>query len=181
GFTGSLVAAYLAAHAPAGTRWALAGRDAGRLGALRDRLGVDVPVHTADVTDPATLRRLARRTRVVATTVPPYVRYGESLVAARRPEGARHPRPARLRPRPGVGVPAADHRPADRAAVGARAGPVRTGLLLQPLRRGAQPAGPGRPRRRLGRGLHPRADLADPGAAAAAAPVRRRPGPAAAG
>ena len=82
GFTGSLVAAYLAAHAPAGTRWALAGRDAGRLAALRDRLGVDVPVHTADVTDPATLRRLADRTRVVATTVGPYVRYGEPLVAA---------------------------------------------------------------------------------------------------
>jgi len=34
------------------------------------------------VTDPATLRRLADRTRVVATTVGPYVRYGEPLVAA---------------------------------------------------------------------------------------------------
>jgi short subunit dehydrogenase-like uncharacterized protein len=82
GFTGSLVAAYLAEHAPDGTRWAVAGRDAGRLAALRDRLGVDVPVCTADVTDPDSLRTLAGSTRVVATTVGPYIRHGEPLVAA---------------------------------------------------------------------------------------------------
>ncbi|MFV2117839.1 saccharopine dehydrogenase, partial [Streptomyces sp. Act-28] len=31
GFVGELAARYLAAHAPAGCRWALAGRDRGRL------------------------------------------------------------------------------------------------------------------------------------------------------
>jgi len=82
GFTGSLVAGYLAAHAPAGIRWAMAGRDAGRLAAVRDRLGIDVPVRTADVADPESLSRLAAGTRVVATTVGPYIRYGEPLVAA---------------------------------------------------------------------------------------------------
>jgi short subunit dehydrogenase-like uncharacterized protein len=36
GFTGTLVAEYLAEHRPAGTRWAVAGRDAARLRALAD-------------------------------------------------------------------------------------------------------------------------------------------------
>ena len=82
GFTGSLTAEYLAAHAPAGTHWALAGRDGGRLRALRDRLGVDAGVVEADVTDARSLRRLAEAGRVVITTVGPYIRYGDGVVAA---------------------------------------------------------------------------------------------------
>jgi short subunit dehydrogenase-like uncharacterized protein len=38
GFTGRLVAGYLAAHAPAGVRVGLAGRSAGRLAAVRAEL-----------------------------------------------------------------------------------------------------------------------------------------------
>ncbi|MBB4664898.1 saccharopine dehydrogenase family protein [Conexibacter arvalis] len=64
------------------TRWALAGRDRDKLRALAERLGVDVPLLHADVDDPASLRALAESTRVVATTVGPYIRYGEPLVAA---------------------------------------------------------------------------------------------------
>jgi short subunit dehydrogenase-like uncharacterized protein len=82
GFTGGLTAEYLAARMPADGRWALAGRDVSRLEALRDRLGVDVPLVRADVTDPDSLRDLAASTRVVATTVGPYIDYGEPLVAA---------------------------------------------------------------------------------------------------
>ncbi|MGI5211761.1 saccharopine dehydrogenase family protein [Plantactinospora sp. CA-290183] len=82
GFTGSLTAEYLAAHAPVGTRWAVAGRDGGRLRALRDRLGVDAGVVEADIADPGSLRRLAEAGRVVITTVGPYIRYGEGVVAA---------------------------------------------------------------------------------------------------
>jgi short subunit dehydrogenase-like uncharacterized protein len=82
GFTGGLTAEYLAAHMPADGRWALAGRNVSRLEALRDRLGVDVPLVQADVTDPDSLRDLAASTRVVATTVGPYINYGEPLVAA---------------------------------------------------------------------------------------------------
>jgi short subunit dehydrogenase-like uncharacterized protein len=82
GFTGQLTAAYLAAHMPPEGRWALAGRDLDRLGALRDRLGVDVPLLRADVNDPDSLRELATSTRVVVTTVGPYTKYGEPLVAA---------------------------------------------------------------------------------------------------
>ncbi|MEU3281131.1 saccharopine dehydrogenase family protein [Streptomyces antibioticus] len=82
GFVGTLTAEYLAAHAPEGLRWAVAGRDEGRLRALCERLGTDVGVLRADVSEPASLRALAEHTRVLATTVGPYVRFGEDLVAA---------------------------------------------------------------------------------------------------
>ncbi|MET9130347.1 saccharopine dehydrogenase family protein [Streptomyces antibioticus] len=82
GFVGTLTAEYLAAHAPEGLRWAVAGRDEGRLRALRERLGTDVGVLRGDVSEPASLRALAEHTRVLATTVGPYVRHGEDLVAA---------------------------------------------------------------------------------------------------
>jgi short subunit dehydrogenase-like uncharacterized protein len=82
GFTGGLTAEYLAEHAPADTRWALAGRNRAKLEALRDRLGVDLPVLIADVNDAAGLQKVAAAARVVITTVGPYITYGEPLVAA---------------------------------------------------------------------------------------------------
>src|SRR6478609_8105998 len=82
GFTGGLTADYLAQHAPAGLRWALAGRNPAKLEAVRDRIGVDVPLLAADATDPTTLADVARRSRLVITTVGPYIEYGEPLVAA---------------------------------------------------------------------------------------------------
>ncbi|MEU3250590.1 saccharopine dehydrogenase NADP-binding domain-containing protein [Streptomyces sp. NPDC006997] len=84
GFVGTLTARYLAAHAPEGLRWAVAGRDERRLAELREGLpgGADAGVLRADVSDPASVRALARHARVVATTVGPYVAYGEELVAA---------------------------------------------------------------------------------------------------
>ncbi|MGI5479696.1 saccharopine dehydrogenase family protein [Streptomyces lavendofoliae] len=88
GFVGELTARYLAAHAPATCRWALAGRSRERLAALRDRLAAehprcaDLPLVTADASDARSLRELAGSARVVATTVGPYVWHGEPLVAA---------------------------------------------------------------------------------------------------
>ncbi len=88
GFTGGLTAEYLARAVPDGCRWALAGRNPGKLEAVRDRLaGTDpalakLPLLHADVTEPASLADVASRTRVVITTVGPYVEYGEPLVAA---------------------------------------------------------------------------------------------------
>ncbi|MEW1825218.1 saccharopine dehydrogenase NADP-binding domain-containing protein [Streptomyces sp. NPDC088196] len=84
GFVGVLTAEYLAAHAPKSLRWAIAGRDELKLKRLRERLprGTSVGVLRADVSDPASLRELAEHARVVATTVGPYVTYGEDLVAA---------------------------------------------------------------------------------------------------
>jgi short subunit dehydrogenase-like uncharacterized protein len=87
GFTGGLTAEYLAAHAD-GTRWALAGRNRAKLEQTRARLAAidasaaDLDLLEADAGDPASLRRLAESARVVITTVGPYIRYGEPLVAA---------------------------------------------------------------------------------------------------
>ncbi|MER7599085.1 saccharopine dehydrogenase family protein [Streptomyces hydrogenans] len=88
GFVGELTAEYLAEHAPAGCRWAIAGRSPAKLAALRDRLAAGrphlagLPLLVADAEDPVSLRALAGAARVVASTVGPYVWYGEGLVAA---------------------------------------------------------------------------------------------------
>jgi short subunit dehydrogenase-like uncharacterized protein len=82
GFTGALTADYLAANAPASTRWALAGRNMQKLEQLRERLGVDVPLLKADVTDEQSMADVAASARVVITTVGPYVHHGEPLVKA---------------------------------------------------------------------------------------------------
>ncbi|MBV8932505.1 MAG: saccharopine dehydrogenase NADP-binding domain-containing protein [Kutzneria sp.] len=88
GFTGGLTAGYLARNAPAWLRWALAGRDRTRLERRRAELTeidprcAEVRLLHADVKDVGSLRALAESTRVVITTVGPYIRYGEPLVAA---------------------------------------------------------------------------------------------------
>ena len=82
GFTGGLTADYLAAHAPEGLRWAIAGRSAEKLARVADRLGGGVETLVADATDAAALSDVAQRTRVVATTIGPYLQHGEALVAA---------------------------------------------------------------------------------------------------
>jgi saccharopine dehydrogenase (NAD+, L-glutamate forming) len=85
GFTGGLTAEYLAGAVPPKASWALAGRNTAKLEAVRDRLGPlwpDLPLLNADVDDPESLRELAQSTRVLVTTVGPYVKYGEALVAA---------------------------------------------------------------------------------------------------
>jgi short subunit dehydrogenase-like uncharacterized protein len=88
GFTGGLTAEYLVRHAPAGLRWALAGRSPEKLKSVRHRLAAidpaaaDLALLHADVTDAASLADVAGRARVVITTVGPYLEYGEPLVAA---------------------------------------------------------------------------------------------------
>jgi short subunit dehydrogenase-like uncharacterized protein len=82
GFTGALTAQYLAKNAPAELKWALAGRNRAKLQAVRSKLGVEVDLLIADVEDAASLQEIAEAARIVVTTVGPYVRYGEPLVAA---------------------------------------------------------------------------------------------------
>jgi short subunit dehydrogenase-like uncharacterized protein len=82
GFTGSLTAKYLAKHAPADLRWALAGRKINKLEAVRAKLGIEIDLLHADVDDARSLAVMAESARVVITTVGPYIRYGEPLVAA---------------------------------------------------------------------------------------------------
>lgn len=85
GFVGELTAKYLAQHAPSGTKIALAGRSETKLAAVRRRLGESAsawPLVVADSESPASLDAMCARTRVVCTTVGPYLRYGENLVVA---------------------------------------------------------------------------------------------------
>ena len=88
GYTGGLTAEYLARQAPAGTHWALAGRNREKLEAVRTRLTAinptcaSLPLLVADAADPDSLKRVAESTRVVITTVGPYILHGEPLVAA---------------------------------------------------------------------------------------------------
>jgi short subunit dehydrogenase-like uncharacterized protein len=88
GFTGGLTADYLAANAPAGLRWVLAGRNRAKLEAVAARLAAANPeapapeLLVADAADREALAKIAAATRVVITTVGPYALYGEPLVAA---------------------------------------------------------------------------------------------------
>jgi short subunit dehydrogenase-like uncharacterized protein len=85
GFVGRLLAEYLAEHAPEGTRIALAGRSRERLERVRAELPAAArswPVVVADADDPDALRAMVASTRVVATTVGPYLKYGVPLARA---------------------------------------------------------------------------------------------------
>src|SRR5690242_13205282 len=86
GFAGKLTAQYLATAAEGGpARIALAGRSLDKLGAVRDGLpgqAAQWPLIAADSSSAESLDALAKRTRVVVTTVGPYTKYGLPLVAA---------------------------------------------------------------------------------------------------
>ncbi|MEV6288154.1 saccharopine dehydrogenase NADP-binding domain-containing protein [Kribbella sp. NPDC051770] len=83
GFTGALTAQYLVKHAPPGLKLALAGRNKAKLERLRSDLDApQLDLLIADVEDAGSLRAVAEATRIVVTTVGPYIRYGEPLVAA---------------------------------------------------------------------------------------------------
>ncbi len=89
GFTGGLVAEELARSVRGKSlRWALAGRNQQKLESVRRRLAaidpatVDLPLVHADSGDVGSLRAMAESTRVLISTVGPYARYGEPVVAA---------------------------------------------------------------------------------------------------
>src|SRR5947199_2631217 len=85
GFAGKLTAGYLARHASADTRIALAGRSAERLERVKYELGdrgASWGVVVADAGDATALAQLVRRTTAVATTVGPYAAYGMPLARA---------------------------------------------------------------------------------------------------
>lgn len=88
GFTGGLTAEYLARHAPADLRWAIAGRSQAKLDAVKQRLlalagaARELGTVQASVDDPASLSRMAAQTRVLLTTVGPFADYGEPVVRA---------------------------------------------------------------------------------------------------
>lgn len=81
GFTGRLTARYLAGL-DGGRRWAIAGRDRERLAALAASLPDPPAVEVVDTADLVGLLDLAARTRVLTTTVGPYLRHGELVAQA---------------------------------------------------------------------------------------------------
>lgn len=86
GFTGQLVAEYLATHykGDASLKWAMAGRSLEKLKSVRDAIGAPAatPLIVADASDAASLKAMAEQTMSVITTVGPYQLYGEELLAA---------------------------------------------------------------------------------------------------
>jgi short subunit dehydrogenase-like uncharacterized protein len=86
GFTGQLVAEYLAAHyrSDSGLKWAMAGRSLDKLKSVRDAIGAsaDTPLIAADSGDAGALRAMVEQTKSVLTTVGPYQWYGNELIAA---------------------------------------------------------------------------------------------------
>ncbi|WP_027550546.1 trans-acting enoyl reductase family protein [Bradyrhizobium sp. Cp5.3] len=86
GFTGQLVAEYLAAHykGDKALKWAMAGRSLNKLKSVRDAIGApaDTPLIVADASDAASLKAMVEQTMSVITTVGPYQLYGEELLAA---------------------------------------------------------------------------------------------------
>jgi len=89
GFTGKLVAEYLAEHTvDAGVKWAIGGRSKAKLEAVRrdlaakDEALADLPIFIADSHDIAALERMVGEARVICTTVGPYAKYGRDLASA---------------------------------------------------------------------------------------------------
>ncbi|MCP1915539.1 short subunit dehydrogenase-like uncharacterized protein [Bradyrhizobium elkanii] len=85
GFTGQLVAEYLAAHyRNSSLTWAMAGRSKDKLASVRDAIGApaDTPLIVADAGDAASLKAMLAQTRSVISTVGPYQLYGNELIAA---------------------------------------------------------------------------------------------------
>jgi len=81
GFAGGHAARYLHDHAPDGLRWAIAGRSVTKLKALAATLG-DVPICVVDTGDADSVDAMARDTRVLLSTVGPFLRYGTPVVEA---------------------------------------------------------------------------------------------------
>jgi short subunit dehydrogenase-like uncharacterized protein len=85
GFTGQLVAEYLAEHykGDGSLKWALAGRSKDKLAAVRDAIDApaDTPLIVADASDPASLTAMVAQTKSVIAGVGPYQLFGTDLLA----------------------------------------------------------------------------------------------------
>ena len=88
GFTGQLVAEYLATHYrdDKALKWAMAGRSLDKLTSIRDAIGAsaDTALIAADSSDVDSLKAMIAQTKSVISTVGPYQLYGSDLVAACR-------------------------------------------------------------------------------------------------
>ena len=85
GFTGRLTAQAIVDRGRLGgreLRWAIAGRDASRLAAVKSGLVLQPGESGPEVlvSSESTMRELAAKTRVVLSTAGPYAKFGEPLV-----------------------------------------------------------------------------------------------------
>ena len=88
GFVGRQCVSYIARQAPPGLRWAVAGRDAARLEAVRGAAGASAAaLRVVDTADAVAVRALAAETRLVLTTVGPYAKYGDAVLGACAQQG----------------------------------------------------------------------------------------------
>src|SRR5262245_16419866 len=78
GFTGRQTVQYFEEHAPAGLRWAIAGRDKVKLECLNAR----VPLFVASCDAQSSIDRFVSATRVVLSTAGPFTLYGTGIVDA---------------------------------------------------------------------------------------------------
>ena len=188
GFTGALTAEYLARNAPADLRWALAGRSPEKLANVRADLAAIDPALAelellhADVSDPASLADVARRARVVITTVGPYLAYGEPLVAACAEAGTDYvdlTGESEFADRMYVAhhATAAAHRRPDRARLRLRLDPARPGRAVHRPAPADRPAGHGARRGPRRRAWSPaaRSTRPSPGCPGSGRPGRRPP------
>lgn len=93
GFVGRLVAGHLANHSPSTVRIGLAGRSRAKLEEVRAGLPASAAnweLLVADSQDVASLATLATRSRVIISTVGPYLRHGVPLVQACAESGAHY-------------------------------------------------------------------------------------------
>ena len=90
GFTGKLVAEYLAEAHP-DLKWAIAGRSQQKLDEVRQALNLPkLPTITADSADPASLNAMAEQTTALISTVGPYAKYGTPVLEACATEGTHY-------------------------------------------------------------------------------------------
>mmetsp|Transcript_23447 Transcript_23447/g.73509 ORF Transcript_23447/g.73509 Transcript_23447/m.73509 type:complete len:223 (-) Transcript_23447:822-1490(-) len=90
GFTGGLLSEYFASTYgnKGAVKWAIAGRNAAKLEAVRDRLAASNPemkalkIITADPSDPASLASMAASTKSLAAVAGPFHKVGLGLVGA---------------------------------------------------------------------------------------------------
>ncbi|KAF2015286.1 hypothetical protein BU24DRAFT_421588 [Aaosphaeria arxii CBS 175.79] len=87
GYTGKLTAEWVNRKLPSDIKWAIAGRNAKKLQSVADELHQQNPnrpspaIETVEL-EKAQLDTLARKTRLIITTVGPYMFYGEPVLAA---------------------------------------------------------------------------------------------------
>jgi short subunit dehydrogenase-like uncharacterized protein len=90
GFTGKLVAEYLAEAHPDLT-WAIAGRSQQKLDEVRQTLNLpELPTIIADSADPASLTAMARQATALISAVGPYAKYGTPVLEACATEGTHY-------------------------------------------------------------------------------------------